>query len=523
MSAISDWLKKAFGRKYEYRVLTWGFYGGGSTTGLYQLKLGEAVTTMPTIGFNVETIEMRGAALTMWDLGGRDRIRPLWRHYFENTQALIFYVDSTERGSEHHEFMRDELDRFLREDELRGVPVLICANKQDLPDAMTTTEVIEALRLSEVVGRAWYVQATCAKTGDGLKEGVEWLLKNMHKSDTGISAKAVESGKSWLGSLFAEGAEKSQASIVTDQAKTEASGASKTITDSRQEAVLTGVLAENLESDEAFIGRFESSSLDLWDHVSLLRLMWLLLTRYGRTGGKDRIFGGLSRDGANPFPETLAYFWMHMVHYAMVATMNPSGDFKGFLVLNPQLCDANLASQYYSDSILTMTPEARTEVILPDKQALPSLISSHAPKSGAPDIKAKLAPELEDEEYLERLEARTLQSWGHDAKLRAIWCLVRRHGRRQGGTSKVLQALKEYEGEAHNVTESYFWVQMVTLKMAEAPAVAGFDALMQRGSCLALHRSDFVLEFYSEEVIIAGATEFKLPDKKPMPNIVQRG
>ncbi len=60
----------------------------GKTTILYKLKLGEVVTTIPTIGFNVETVQYKKIEFTVWDVGGQDKIRPLWRHYFQNT-----YVD----------------------------------------------------------------------------------------------------------------------------------------------------------------------------------------------------------------------------------------------------------------------------------------------------------------------------------------------------------------------------------------------------------------------------------------------
>lgn len=69
----------------------------GKTTILYKLKLGEIVTTIPTIGFNVETVEYKNICFTVWDVGGQDKIRPLWRHYFQNTQGLIFVVDSNDR------------------------------------------------------------------------------------------------------------------------------------------------------------------------------------------------------------------------------------------------------------------------------------------------------------------------------------------------------------------------------------------------------------------------------------------
>jgi len=79
-------------------------------------------------GFNVETVEYKNISFTVWDVGGQDKIRPLWRHYFQNTQGLIFVVDSNDR--ERIGEAREELNRMLTEDELRDAVLLIFANKQ---------------------------------------------------------------------------------------------------------------------------------------------------------------------------------------------------------------------------------------------------------------------------------------------------------------------------------------------------------------------------------------------------------
>ncbi|XP_043114519.1 ADP-ribosylation factor 1-like [Puntigrus tetrazona] len=83
-------LFKVFGKK-EMRILMVGLDAAGKTTILYKLKLGEIVTTIPTIGFNVETVEYKNISFTVWDVGGQDKIRPLWRHYFQNTQGKAFF------------------------------------------------------------------------------------------------------------------------------------------------------------------------------------------------------------------------------------------------------------------------------------------------------------------------------------------------------------------------------------------------------------------------------------------------
>lgn len=115
----------------------------------------------------------------MWDVGGQDKIRPLWRHYFQNTQGIIFVVDSNDR--DRIGAARDELMRMLNEDELRDAILLVFANKQDLPNAMSVSEVVDKMALKSMPNRKWHVQAACATSGDGLYEGFEWLKEQLEK------------------------------------------------------------------------------------------------------------------------------------------------------------------------------------------------------------------------------------------------------------------------------------------------------------------------------------------------------
>lgn len=156
-----------------------GLDAAGKTTILYKLKLGEIVTTIPTIGFNVETVEYKNICFTVWDVGGQDKIRPLWRHYFQNTQGLIFVVDSNDR--ERIQEAAEELQKMLQEDELRDAVLLLFANKQDLPNAMAISEMTDKLGLQSLRSRTWYVQATCATQGTGLYEGLDWLSNELSK------------------------------------------------------------------------------------------------------------------------------------------------------------------------------------------------------------------------------------------------------------------------------------------------------------------------------------------------------
>eukprot|EP01112_Ceratiomyxa_fruticulosa_P010238 TRINITY_DN26_c0_g1_i4.p1 TRINITY_DN26_c0_g1~~TRINITY_DN26_c0_g1_i4.p1 ORF type:complete len:182 (-),score=35.83 TRINITY_DN26_c0_g1_i4:284-829(-) len=170
---------RLFGKK-DMRILMVGLDAAGKTTILYKLKLGEIVTTIPTIGFNVETVEYKNINFTVWDVGGQDKIRPLWRHYFQNTQGLIFVVDSNDR--ERVNEANEELQKMLNEDELRDAVLLVFCNKQDLPNAMSVAEVTDKLGLHSLRNRKWYIQSTCATSGDGLYEGLDWLSNTLSSS-----------------------------------------------------------------------------------------------------------------------------------------------------------------------------------------------------------------------------------------------------------------------------------------------------------------------------------------------------
>uniref|UniRef100_A0A4W5R3K2 ARF GTPase 3 n=1 Tax=Hucho hucho TaxID=62062 RepID=A0A4W5R3K2_9TELE len=129
------------------------------------------------IGFNVETVEYKNISFIVWDVGGQDKICPLWRHYFQNTQGLILVVDSNDR--ERVNEAREELVRMLAEYELRYAVLLIFDNTQNLPNAMNAAEITDKLGLHSLCHRNWYIQATCTTSGDSLYEGLNWLANQL--------------------------------------------------------------------------------------------------------------------------------------------------------------------------------------------------------------------------------------------------------------------------------------------------------------------------------------------------------
>lgn len=122
----------------------------------------------------------KNVTFTVWDVGGQERLRPLWRFYFTNTDALIFVVDSQDR--ERASRAAQEFRAIVEDPLMRGAAVLVFANKQDMPGAMSPPEVCQALGLPELRGRRWQVQGSVATKGDGLYEGLDWLALTLRSA-----------------------------------------------------------------------------------------------------------------------------------------------------------------------------------------------------------------------------------------------------------------------------------------------------------------------------------------------------
>eukprot|EP00063_Salmo_salar_P043214 XP_014018049.1 PREDICTED: ADP-ribosylation factor-like protein 14 [Salmo salar] len=170
---------------HQAQIVMLGLDGSGKSTLLYKLKYNESVITVPTVGFNVEMLETeaRGPGLTVWDVGGQQRMRPHWKHHYPGTEALVFVVDSWDRR--RLDEAKKELHQVLRSRSLKSLPLVVLANKQDLPGAASPQEITHRLDLRRVYGnRDWFVQPCSGKTGVGLEEGfrrVAYLLKTSLK------------------------------------------------------------------------------------------------------------------------------------------------------------------------------------------------------------------------------------------------------------------------------------------------------------------------------------------------------
>jgi len=164
----------------EVRILMLGLDNSGKTSILKRLSDEDISTIMPTQGFNIKSLLHEGFKLNVWDIGGQKTIRPYWKNYFENTDALIYVVDSSDRR--RLEEASDELQALLEEDKLGGIPVLIFANKQDLISATPADEIVESMDLMDVKDRTWQIQACSAKNGTGLEEGMKWAVGKINEN-----------------------------------------------------------------------------------------------------------------------------------------------------------------------------------------------------------------------------------------------------------------------------------------------------------------------------------------------------
>ncbi len=160
----------------EINTVMLGLDACGKTAILYKLKLGEVVTTIPTIGFNVETVNHGDYDLVIWDVGGQDKIMPLWRHYIADKQAVIFVLDSNDRDRLLQ--AKDELHKLLKDPQLQNAVFLIYANKQDLPNALTASSIRDGLGINGFPSNKLRTQECSATTGDGLKEGLDWICSS---------------------------------------------------------------------------------------------------------------------------------------------------------------------------------------------------------------------------------------------------------------------------------------------------------------------------------------------------------
>ncbi|XP_046402206.1 ADP-ribosylation factor-like protein 2 [Ischnura elegans] len=167
-------LKKMKIKEKEMRLLMLGLDNAGKTTTLKRFNGEEIDTISPTLGFNIKTIEHLGYKLNVWDVGGQKSLRSYWRNYYECTDGLVWVVDSADKR--RLEDCRIELHKLLEEERLAGASLLVLANKQDLPGALSAEEIKDVLELDLIKTHHWHIVRCSAVTGENLLLGMNWLV-----------------------------------------------------------------------------------------------------------------------------------------------------------------------------------------------------------------------------------------------------------------------------------------------------------------------------------------------------------
>ncbi len=169
-TAISElWKEK------EVRAVMLGLDAAGKTTMLFKLSQDRIVCTLPTVGFNVESIQCEGFKLVTWDVCGA--MPKHWVHFYSDTSVIIFVVSSED--ADRFEQVKEQLHIVCRDKQLKDAILLVFANKQDLPNARPISEITDALRLSELENRVWTIQPCCATSGEGIWDGMKWISENV--------------------------------------------------------------------------------------------------------------------------------------------------------------------------------------------------------------------------------------------------------------------------------------------------------------------------------------------------------
>ncbi|XP_014873006.1 ADP-ribosylation factor-like protein 6 isoform X5 [Poecilia latipinna] len=183
LDKLSGWLGL---RKKEVNVLCLGLDNGGKTTIINQLKPSNtaAQEIVPTIGFNIEKFKSSSLSFTVFDMSGQSRYRSLWEHYYKESNAIIFVIDSSDKL--RMVVAKEELNNLLNHEDIcnKKIPVLFFANKTDLRDALSSVKVSQMLCLENIKDKPWHICASNAIKGEGLQEGLDWLqdhIKTMNR------------------------------------------------------------------------------------------------------------------------------------------------------------------------------------------------------------------------------------------------------------------------------------------------------------------------------------------------------
>ncbi|CCT71903.1 probable ubiquitin thiolesterase L3 [Fusarium fujikuroi] len=505
---IARWL---LGGGREHVGLILGNDASGKTTFLYRLKFGEAVQALPTIGFNVETIDHPdGEKVTLWDVGGCDAIRPLIRHYMTQDRFLIFIQSCTDTDPDRVEFsleyLRMGMNMML---EYGAKHVFIIFNKQDLLSDEERPKTVKDLKTK--------IEAEIKPYADKL---------DIKILDTpGLSALWGCQAYNVMDEIRKTLTPKNAANDTKAEIELREKGPS-------EEELRNKIRTANAESANAstFWKSFLDGTLEAWDHYTHLRAGFFVMHDcFGRGLGLlecadefmkhlNRLREGIPERFRNTAHKTMTIFWLHQIQVAAIEYQAHSldkfpsrEDYADIVFSAPHLMNSGLWRTYYSKDLL-FSQLARNNYSLPDLQPLPT-------------IKQVTSAPLQEKvtNYVDRLPrfAFSVVQKTLSSKLR-----------RGGVVKQALEALQsstmrlrasDSSVPPYSETQAYFWIQIIhayTRSLEVESSQSQFTTYEAFKSLFGINGDEWK-EYYSQSTweSIAARMTFVNPDKKPLPNI----
>ncbi|KCV68573.1 ADP-ribosylation factor-like protein 8B [Fonticula alba] len=174
--SLLNWLRSLFW-KQEMELTLVGLQNSGKTTLVNVLANGQFTDDMiPTVGFNMRKVTKGNVTMKLWDIGGQPRFRTMWERYCRGVNAIVFVVDSADHERIPH--ASAELHALLEKPQLANIPVLVLANKNDLPNALTADQVIERLGLQDISNREISCYSISARNQVNLDTTLNWLTRH---------------------------------------------------------------------------------------------------------------------------------------------------------------------------------------------------------------------------------------------------------------------------------------------------------------------------------------------------------
>ncbi|CAO0794904.1 unnamed protein product [Mucor circinelloides] len=179
LQSIIDWLRGLF-FKTEMELTLVGLQNSGKTTLVNVIASGQFIEdSIPTVGFNMRKVTKGNVTMKLWDIGGQPRFRSMWERYCRGVNAIVFVVDAADHKK--LEAAKVELKGLLERPQLIHIPLLVLGNKNDLPEAISSEQLIEALQLKTITNREVSCYSISAKNHSNIDITLQWLIKQGKK------------------------------------------------------------------------------------------------------------------------------------------------------------------------------------------------------------------------------------------------------------------------------------------------------------------------------------------------------